>query len=147
ELDGRRVRLSRSQGEFFVLLCLMARMHELYRGLRRYSGFTAKLLDDAALAAFPRSVVPAERRKRAYWSSVLARAEVSSSYRPARKLWRRERTGHYLPSAVGVRVAGEPGREDRFVPLDELLALPLLEPELKRHATEAEPPAQKAAGG
>ena len=54
----------------------------------------------------------------------------SSSYRPARKLWKRERQGHYLPSSVGVRVAGEEGKSDVYVPLDRLLAVDLLEPEL-----------------
>ena len=29
---------------------------------------------------------------------MLARAEVDSSYKPARKLWARTRNGHYLPN-------------------------------------------------
>jgi len=31
---------------------------------------------------------------------VLARAEVSSTYQPARKLWVRASSGHYLPNPV-----------------------------------------------
>jgi hypothetical protein len=35
------------------------------------------------------------RRKRSYLNQVLARAEVDSRYRPARRLWARTRNGHY----------------------------------------------------
>jgi hypothetical protein len=54
---------------------------------------------------------------------------VEATYRPARKLWRRERQGHYLASSVGIRVAGEEGKPDVYVALDRLLGLDLLEPE------------------
>jgi hypothetical protein len=129
ELDGRRLRLGRNQGEFFLLLCFVARFHDLYRSARRHSGFTGQLVGEQALAAFPRSILPEHRRKRAYWNAVLARAEVDSSYRPARRLWRRERLGHYFPSSVGIRVPGDSGRPDEFVPLDQLLAAHQLDPE------------------
>lgn len=128
EAEGRRLRLARNQGEFFLLLCFVARFHELYRSARRYSGFTAQLVSDAALAAFPRSVVPEERRRRTYWNAVLARAEVDSSYIPRRPLWQRERTGHYYPSRIGVRVPGEAGADDTFVPLSELLETDRIDP-------------------
>jgi hypothetical protein len=129
EVDGRRERLSRSQGEFLVLLLLVARFHELYRRFpRRNGGFTARMIDEAALASFPRSVVPDRRRRREYWNGVLARGEVESTYRPARKLWQRERMGHYLPSAaVAVRVAGEREGAERYVGLSELLAERMLD--------------------
>lgn len=140
ELDGRRLRLARNQGEFFLLLCFVARFHELYRLARRFSGFTCQLVSEEALAAFPRSILPEHRRKRSYWNAVLARAEVDSTYRPARRLWRRERVGHYVPSSVGVRVPGEPGKPDEFVALDQLLAMHLLDP-------EGEAPAHRMATG
>jgi hypothetical protein len=58
----------------------------------------------------------------------LARGEVESTYRPARKLWRRERLGHYAPSeAVAVRVAGDRDGADVYVSLAELLALRMLD--------------------
>jgi AAA domain len=126
EVDGRRLRLGRNQGEFFVLLCVAATFHELHRGMQRYSGFTAKTLSAEALAEFPRSVVPDVRRKQSYWNGVLARAEVDSTYRPARKLWRRERVGHYVPSSAAVRVTASQGNTEAYVPLPELLALRLL---------------------
>jgi hypothetical protein len=128
EVDGRLVGLSRAQGEFFVLARMQAEVHGLWdRFALRRSGFTSALLDENALSAFPRSVVPEVRRKRSYWNSVLARAEVDASYVPARKLWVRERQGHYMPSPkLRVRVRdGEAGTE-RFVALVELLRLPLV---------------------
>jgi hypothetical protein len=128
EVDGRRERLSRSQGEFLVLLLLVSRFHELYRDApRRRGGFTAKMIDEAALSSFPRSVVPEQRRRREYLNGVLARGEVDATYRPARKLWRRERMGHYVPSEVAVRVAGEREGTEAYVPLSELLAVKMLD--------------------
>jgi hypothetical protein len=135
EVDARRLRLAKNQGEFLLLLFLVARFHELYRHPRRPRGFTALMVSDEALAHFPRSVVPDERRRRTYWNGVLARAEVDSSYRPARKLWRRERVGHYVPSSVAVKVAGHGASSEVFVPLPRLLGLDLLEPALATPAT------------
>jgi hypothetical protein len=123
ETDGQRLRLARNQGEFFLLLCMVARFHELYRGIQRYRGFRTEHVSESALASFPRSVVPEDRRRRVYWNGVFARAEVDSTYRPARRLWRREQLGHYVPSNTAIRVAGETGADDRFVPLDELMAI------------------------
>ena len=129
EVDGRRQRLSRNQGEFLVLLVLVARFHELYATRsRRRSGFTAKMVDDAAVASFPRSVIPEGRRRREYWNGVLARGEVDSTYRPARRLWRREKLGHYAPSeAVALRVAGGADGEQAYVGLAALLAVGMLD--------------------
>lgn len=128
ECDGRLVRLPRTAGEFFVLATLVASFHKLYgRFGIRLGAFTAGALDDQVLAPFPRSVVPEERRKRTYWNAVLARAEEGSAYRPARRLWRRVRVGHYVPSSVTrIRTADDQGGE-RFVPIAALLRLGMLE--------------------
>lgn len=78
-------------------------------------------------SAFPRRVVPDERRRRIYWNSVLARAEVSSTYRPARKLWHRERPGSYVPSDTArLRVTGDDGRKTMRALID-LVRVPLLD--------------------
>jgi hypothetical protein len=129
EADGRRIRIARNQGEFFLLLCFVARFHELYRSARRRSGFSAQLISDAALAAFPRSIVPDERRRRTYWNAVLARTEVDSNYMPRRPLLQRERTGYYFPSRIAVRVPGAGGADDAFVPLSELLGTDRIDPD------------------
>jgi hypothetical protein len=130
EVDDKRMRLTRAQGEFLLLLLMVARVHELYAGAERYRGFQTRHLDASLFEDFPLSVVPEERRRRVYWNAVLARAEVASTYRPARKLWRRTCQGQYLPSSVGVRVAGGEGKPDVYAPLDRLLGLDLLEPSL-----------------
>ena len=130
QVDGRLLRLGRNQGEFFVLSSMLASFHALYRrvGTRRV-GFGATTLDDTVLESLPRSVLPEERRKRTYWNAVLARAEEEGAYRPARKLWRRERLGNYVPSATTrIRIADDAGVETfrslrellRIGPLDEL---------------------------
>lgn len=115
EVDGRLLRLSRNAGEFFVLASMLALFFDLYGSVGiRVRGFTAAMLDEDKLAAFPRSILSEERRRRSYWNAVLARGEVDTKYRPARKLWRRERTGHYVPSAVAfLRTVDERGQEKR----------------------------------
>jgi hypothetical protein len=128
EVGGRLIRLARNDGEFFVLATMLALFFDTYGTVGvRTRGFMAAMLDETKLAAFPRSVVPEQRRRRVYWSSVLARAEVDSSYRPARKLWRRERTGHYVPSAVALlRTTGDRG-EEKLRSLHDVLRIGLLE--------------------
>ena len=85
------------------------------------------MVSEELLSTFPRSVVPESRRRRVYWNGVFARAEVDSTYKPTRKLWQRERMGHYVPSEVAVRVAGDVGKADPYVPLVELLGVRLFE--------------------
>ncbi len=128
EVDGRLVRLARNQGEFFVLSAMLALFHRLYdRFGQRRGGFGATMLSDAILEAFPRSVLPEERRRRVYWNGVLARGEETSTYRPARKLWRRERVGHYVPSAsTRLRTVDDTGAET-FQRLRDLLRVGLLD--------------------
>jgi hypothetical protein len=53
---------------------------------------------ERVLGNLPAHLWHEKRRKRNYINQVLARAEVESSYRPARKLWARTRIGHYLPN-------------------------------------------------
>ena len=48
-----------------------------------------------------------KRRKRSYLNQVLARAEVDSAYKPARKLWGRTRNGHYLLNPAMLLRKGE----------------------------------------
>ena len=71
ECDGRLVRLSRESGRVLrALAAMMALFHPTLRplGRRTASASPRRMLDDAALAAFPRSVLPDERRKRVYWN-------------------------------------------------------------------------------
>jgi hypothetical protein len=128
EVDGRLLRLARNQGEFFVFSAMLALFHDTYgRGVRRRVGFAATMLDERVLETFPRSVVPEERRRRTYWNGVLARGEVDSSYRPARKLWRRERLGHYVPSETArFRTVDDRGTEVLRSAFDAL-RIPLLD--------------------
>ena len=103
--DGRLVRLERSQAEFWLLGLMLAGMKTHAGGLvarplgpHRYErGFFADSLL-ATLELLPEHLWSKPRRKREYVSGVLARAEVESSYRPARKLWKRRETGYYTPA-------------------------------------------------
>jgi hypothetical protein len=128
---GRLVKLERHQAEYWLLSLMLAslkiqgstmvdRDHPSYR----YSqGFFADSLMET-LEVLPGHLWPAARRKRPYLNSVLARAEVGSSYRPARKLWERWRTGHYMPARdMLVRRRNAEGA-DIWVPITEALNLP-----------------------
>jgi AAA domain/Ankyrin repeats (many copies) len=105
QTDAHLVRLERHQGEYWALTLLLAglktqwsqcvtRRQEPYKVL---AGFFADQLYDV-LQELPAWLWPEPRRKRTYVNQVLARAEVHSSYQPARRLWVRTRNGHYFPN-------------------------------------------------
>ncbi|MFM7506101.1 MAG: AAA family ATPase [Rubrivivax sp.] len=110
--DGRLVRLERRQGEYWVLMlmlaglktqwsCCVTRTVEPHKYAR---GFFAEQMHEV-LARLPAWLWADKRRKRNYVNQVLARAEISSAYQPARKLWVRASNGHYLPNpALQLRV-------------------------------------------
>ena len=103
--DGRLVRLERGQGEFWLLGLMLAGLKTHAGGLfarpsgphRHMRGFFSDSLLQT-LELLPEHLWPKSRRKRDYVSGVLARAEVGSAYRPARKLWMRRETGYYAPA-------------------------------------------------
>jgi hypothetical protein len=59
-----------------------------------------------------------KRRKRSYVNQVLARAELSSAYQPARKLWVRASSGYYLPNPALQLRSG-----DTWTPVYAVMAL------------------------
>ncbi len=107
ETDGRLVRLYPHQGEYLVLMLMLSGLKTLCSQLvpshgqrfDRRTGFNAAWLM-RNIEAFPHVVLHEERRKRAWFNAVLARAEMNSTYAPARRLWVRTRTGFYLPNAA-----------------------------------------------
>jgi hypothetical protein len=119
------VRLERHQGEYWVLMLMLAGLKTqwsrcLTLQLEPYKyprGFFAEQLHEV-LARLPAWLWPDRRRKRSYVNQVLARAEVSSTYQPARKLWVRSSSGHYLPNpALQLRTA------DAWKPVYTVMAL------------------------
>lgn len=105
QTDGRLVRLERRQGEYWLLTLMLAglktqwsqcvtRRQEPHKVL---AGFYADQLHDV-LQLLPTWLWPEARAKRSYVNQVLARAEVHSSYQPARRLWVRTKNGHYFPN-------------------------------------------------
>ncbi|MDT0498200.1 hypothetical protein RM530_12605 [Algiphilus sp. W345] len=130
EADGRLVRLYAHQGEYFLLQRMLASIKTLASQLvagpefpieRRHAINAGWLMRN--VEQLPHSVLRAERRKRTWFNAVLARAEVSSSYVPARRLWRRLRNGYYLPNPqlrLRVRTAD---RDETWLPVYEVLNL------------------------
>jgi len=122
---GRLVRLERRQGEYWVLTLMLAGLktqwsHCVIRRLEPWkyaAGFFADQLHEV-LAELPSWLWADKRRKRSYINQVLARAERDSSYQPARQLWVRARSGHYLPNPEMRLRQG-----DGWVPVYDLLAL------------------------
>jgi AAA domain/Ankyrin repeats (many copies)/UvrD-like helicase C-terminal domain len=103
QTGGRLIRLEHHQGEYWVLSLMMASFKTLRTRCRarkeriyRYrQGFFADDLNDT-LSLLPQHLWDEKRQKRTYLNGVLARAEVESTYRPARQLWIRNTNGHYL---------------------------------------------------
>ena len=130
EADGRLIRLYPHQGEYFVLLTMLAGIKTLGSQLvpqracplDRRSGFnTAWLMRH--VEHFPVGVLREERRKRTWFNAVLARAEVGSHYEPARRLWMRWRNGYYVPNpTMRLRVPGTDGQEE-WQPVHAAMAL------------------------
>lgn len=129
QIDGRLVRLERHQGEYWLLTLMLAglktqwsrcvtRRHETIKVM---TGFYADQLHDV-LRGLPAWLWPEPRRKRPYVNQVLARAEVHSSYQPARRLWVRVRNGHYFPNPQLQLRTGTAGGEG-WQPVYERLAL------------------------
>jgi hypothetical protein len=133
QTDGRLVRLERGQGEFWPLGLMLAGLKTHCAGLiarplgpfRYRHGFFADGLIEA-LDRLPEHLWPKGRRKRDYVNSVLARAEVDSGYRPARKLWKRRRLGYYMP-APDMRLRRRTADGEAWVPIGEALSLPALD--------------------
>ena len=129
QTDGRLVRLERHQGEYWLLTLMLAglktqwsqcvtRRLEPYRYL---SGFFADQLHDV-LQELPAWLWPQPRRKRTYINQVLARAEVHSSYQPARRLWVRTKNGHYFPNPQ-LQLRADEHADAGWKPVYERLAL------------------------
>ena len=105
QVDGRLVRVEHHQGEYWVLMLMLAGLKTQWShctarphpAWKYGQGFFAEQLHQV-LEALPVHLWKDIRRKRSYVNQVLARAEVDSSYKPARKLWARTRNGYYLPN-------------------------------------------------
>ncbi len=130
ETDGRLIRLYPHQGEYFLLLTMLAGIKTLGSQLvaekpcplDRRCGFNAAWLM-RHVEYFPDQVLRPERRKRTWFNAVLARAEVDSSYQPARRLWQRLRNGYYVPNpGMRLRVPSADG-EGTWQPVHAALAL------------------------
>jgi hypothetical protein len=144
QVDGRLVRLERHQGEYWVLILMLAglktqwslcaqRPQELWK---YHKGFFAEQFHDV-LEALPPHLWADPRRKRSYVNQVLSRAEVNSPYRPARKLWSRAQHGHYLPNPALLLRCGQD-----WQPVYEALNLPWIDRGCKRTSVYWVGPAQ-----
>lgn len=101
----RLVRLVPTQAEYWVLSVMLA-------GFKTLGSRVLPRPEPAYSYRLPLHLWSAQRRKRDYVSSVLARAECDSSYRPARQLWVRTTNGHNLPSPrMQLRVRAPEGVE------------------------------------
>jgi hypothetical protein len=114
QTDGRLVRLERHQGEYWLLTLMLAGLKTQWsqcvtRRLepdRYLTGFFADQLHDV-LQQLPPWLWRETRAKRTYVNQVLARAELHSSYQPARRLWVRTKNGHYFPNPALQLRAGQ----------------------------------------
>ena len=143
QTGGRLVRLEHHQGEYWVLSLMLAGLKtqcttSVRRVLPPYKyrkGWFADQLNDA-LSALPEHLWKAQRRKRVYVNQVLARAEVLGPYQPARKLWVRTATGHYLPNPALQLRARSGGDGAAWRPVYEALNLAWVDAGTKPADTE-----------
>jgi hypothetical protein len=129
QTSGRLVRLERNQGEFWLLGLMLAGLKTHCGGLvarplgpaRYRRGFFADVLRET-LERLPEHLWSKARRKKDYVNGVLARAEVESSYRPARKLWKRREVGYYVP-APDMKLRRKTLDGDIWLPVADALCL------------------------
>lgn len=106
QIGDKLVRLAESGAEYYFLSVMLAQWPVYSSKLNqphltprdfweRRDGFFVNALQ-TNLEHFPASVLKEQRRKRQYFNHVMARAEVESSYMPARKLWKRVKMGYYV---------------------------------------------------
>ncbi|WP_022799620.1 ankyrin repeat domain-containing protein [Thermus islandicus] len=110
QAEGHLVRLYPRMAEYWAFLAALASLKALalpqvrLRGPLLLEGVTAHHLTES-LGRLPPALLPATlarketlEERRAYLGAVLARSEVNSDYRPARRLFLRVRRGRYLPN-------------------------------------------------
>ncbi|GAA4006467.1 ankyrin repeat domain-containing protein [Deinococcus rubellus] len=124
-VSDRLVRLAPDSAEFYFLSVLLATLPHFHSKLldpptapaelmKRQNGFFADILQ-RNLDAMPERVLKETRRRRQYVNHVLARAEIESSYLPARKLWQRRSKGFYqLNPELQVHLKLSPGTEGEW---------------------------------
>lgn len=103
QVDQRLIKLDSHQFDYWLFLVMV--LHHRQRAcepLRGYQGrFMANQFVDSMrltelVSAFPETVMPALRKKRAYCSAALSRNELSGNAPRNRKLVYRYQTGHYI---------------------------------------------------
>jgi hypothetical protein len=129
QVDARLIRLERHQGEYWVFSLMFAGLKTqwsrcCYRQQPPWKfaqGFFAEQFHQV-LESLPAHLWKDIRRKRSYVNQVLARGEIDSSYKPARKLWSRAQNGHYFPNPdLFVR------RGEDWLPVYECLNMPWID--------------------
>ena len=133
QAEGHLVRLYPRMPEYWAFLAALASLKALalpllrLRGPLMEEGVTARYLAEA-LGHLPPALLPAPLarketlgERRAYLGAVLARSEVESDYRPARRLFLRLRRGRYLPNPHLLLRPKE--GEAAWTPLGELMDL------------------------
>jgi hypothetical protein len=74
------------------------------------------------LKCLPEHLWPETRRKKDYLNGVLARAEIESGNRPARKLWKRGAVGYFMP-APDMKLRRKTADGEAWIPIAEALDL------------------------
>ena len=96
KLDDRLIKIDSTQGEFLLFhIFLVAFRKRVNSGYVDKAPLTAVVIADI-LASLPDSIIPDYRKKRAYVSALLSKNETDSANLYGRKLFRRNRTGHYI---------------------------------------------------
>lgn len=134
EVDGRLIKLDNRSMEFLMLNLMLAMFYiRLGEKIVHTGGGAFESRDFVeVLAHFPASILPAQRKKRAYLSSILSKNEVHRDDKYNRKLFYRVKHGHYIINPkLSVRVEGEWRSVYDLLSFDRI-AYPFLDPEQSR---------------
>jgi hypothetical protein len=148
QAGGRLVRVERHQAEYWVLTLMLAGLKGQWSNCNELmslpggpgGSFQAEQIE-RTLECLPVHLWHEKRRKRSYTNHLMARAEVHSSYRPARQLWARLSNGLYLPNPALLLRHGEGWR-----PVYDALALDWIDRGCGKDLRYATRPADSVAG-
>jgi len=108
QIEGRLVKLGNHLMEFVMLNLFISLFYRVIpMKLFSHGGFQAGDILEA-IAHFPDDVLPPQRKKRAYVSSIMSKNEVNRDARYNRKLFKRVKTGHYVFNPdLSVKIEGQ----------------------------------------
>jgi len=129
-VDGKMIKISTNQAEFWMFNLTLAITRELFVHKAKQDMPSVESADFLSAAEnYPLHILPEYRRKRPYISSILSKNEVNRDDKYNKKLFVRVRHGYYLPNPLLEVLVGED-----WINVYELLSIDAIKADANRRA-------------